>query len=191
MHKRLMILAMGIAVGTAMALGVGAMMSGAAPAAVGPPAAADPAAPQLARQVGVGERLILVTAGRFSTQGAAAQASATYSFGEVQGFYPVLVSQFQGLDSSLGGEGPWVLASAFRTREAAVSFAIMATQAGADPFVTKRVTSWPGAFAGLGQEASPGGSGPLLAPIPGSAPAPFVGPLAPTSSATTSPQAPA
>lgn len=185
MQKRLMILTLATAVAAAMALGVGAVVSGATTPTMGPPAIADPTVPQVARQLGIGERLILVTAGRFSSEAAAQQRNGAYSFGEMQGFYPVVVSQFRGLDESLGGEGPWALASAFRTREAAVTFAIMAAQAGADPFVTKRVSSWPGAFAGLGQEASPEGTGPLAGPIPASAPAPMAGPLARASVAAT------
>ena len=91
-------------------------------------------------------------------------------FGELQGYYVVPVSQFRGLGGALPTSGAWVLATAFRTKAGADGFVDLARAAGAPAFVTPRVVSLGGSFAGLGQEAAPDGLGPLTHPVPASEP---------------------
>jgi hypothetical protein len=114
------------------------------------------------RDLGLSEALIVVSAGTYNTRGEAETAGAAMWFGEMQGFYAVPVSQFQGLQAQLGSTKPWTLASAFRTRAGAEEFAELATLAGATPSITSdRVVSLGGEYAGLGQESDPSGLGPL------------------------------
>ena len=123
------------------------------------------------RQVSEGEQLLLVVGGVFPTQEGALAANDEFDFGEMQGFYAVPVGQFGGLRSSLRDPGAWALVSAFRTRAGAEEFEALADMAGAHAFITPRVSAFGGVFAGLGQEANPDGTGPLLEAVEASRPA--------------------
>jgi hypothetical protein len=126
------------------------------------PAVSRYVAPRAPADLGVGESLIVVSAGTFETRGEAETTNAAFAFGEMQGFYAVPVSQFQGLQAQLGSAKPWVLASVFRTQAGAEEFAALASLAGATPLITgERSTSLGGEYAGLGQESDPSGLGPL------------------------------
>ena len=133
------------------------------------PAVLDRAVPRVAKDQGIGERLIVVVGGTYASQAAAEAAAASYRFGELQGYYVVPVGDFQGLGNALPTTGRWALASAFRTMEGAKEFAALASAAGAPAFISPRVESLGGVFAGLGQEADPAGSGPLTHVVPASA----------------------
>lgn len=170
--RKLVITCISGAIGLSTAIGVAAAAGGVpeAPAA-GPPALLDTAVPAVPPSLGVGERLLLVVAnGSYPSMEAAEAANAAYAFGELQGFYAVPTEQFAGVRSFVRGRDAWLLVSAFRTQEGAISFADTARLAGAQVTITGRVTSLPGEFAGLGQEASPDGRGPLNKPIPASMP---------------------
>ncbi len=167
--KKMVLAAIAAVMGVTVAAGVAAVAA-TTPMEPGPPALADPSVPTMPLDLGVGERLILVTGGVFDTQQLAEAAADALSFGEMQGFYVAQVNQFAGLREALGGTGPWVLVSSFRTQEGAEEFADLARSAGADPVVTPRVLSLPGVFTGLGQEARPDGRGPLMEPVPASMP---------------------
>ncbi len=136
----------------------------------GAPAVLDPAVPRMAMDQGVGEQLILVVGGTYASQAAAEAAAASYRFGELQGYYVVPIGRFQGLSDALPTNGKWALASAFRTMEGAKEFAALAADARAPAFITPRVVSLGGVFAGLGQEADPSGLGSLTHVVPASAP---------------------
>lgn len=126
-----------------------------------PPVLREPA-PSMPRDLGLGERLILVTAGTYDSRSEAEAADANFAFGEIQGFYAVPISQFEGLATELNSDRPWVLVSAFRTWDGAEAFSAVAEAAGAQPRVsTARIVSLGGDYAGLGQEPAPDGSGPL------------------------------
>src|SRR5437867_10409381 len=142
-----------VAIFIAAGVAVGAALASARPAipTTGPPAALDPSVPRMPQDLGTGERLILVVGGVYGSQEEAVQANAALRFGELQGYYVVAVSQFGGLGDALPSAGPWVLATAFRTKRGAAEFATLARAAGAPAFVTPRVVSLGGGFAGLGQ----------------------------------------
>ena len=141
------------------------------PVRSGPPAMADPAAPSMARELGIGERLLLVVAGTFATRDEAVAHLNDFSFGELQGFYVAAVSQFAGLREALGDTtDTWALVSSFRTQAGALEFFDLAVAAGAQPMITPRVQSLPGDFTGLGQESEPLGDGPLLHAVSASLP---------------------
>ena len=161
--------AIGVVTATAvLAASVGAQDE---PVRSGPPAIADELAPSMAKQLGVGERLLLVVGGTFPTEEEAQLGAAGLVFGEVQGFYVAPIDQFSGLREALGGsDDGWALVSAFRTEEGALGFFDLAVAAGATPLITPRVESLPGVYAGLGQEPEPSGDGPLLHQVPASAP---------------------
>lgn len=59
-----------------------------------------------------------------------------------------------------------LLLSAFRTKAGAAAFMDLARSAGATELVALRVVKLGGPYVGLGQEAHPDGSGPLLGPLP-------------------------
>ncbi|HXG39675.1 MAG TPA: hypothetical protein VNJ28_01920 [Candidatus Limnocylindrales bacterium] len=59
-----------------------------------------------------------------------------------------------------------LLLSAFRTKAGAAAFMELARIAGATELVALRVIKLGGPYVGLGQEAHPDGSGPLLGPLP-------------------------
>jgi hypothetical protein len=169
--KRIYIVAVASALGLASLAGIQAAVGASAPEVVaGPPAATDGSAPSMPRDLGVGERLLLVVEGVYPTQEAAELANEAFSFGEVQGFYAVQVGNFAGLKEPFPGKGGWALVSAFRTQEGAQEFAELAKLAGAKVVITQRVTSLGGSYAGLGQESAPDGSGPLQEPVPASEP---------------------
>jgi hypothetical protein len=63
------------------------------------------------------------------------------------------------------GDGVLLL-SAFRTKAGAAAFMELARSAGATELVALRVIKLGGPYVGLGQEAHPDGSGPLLGPLP-------------------------
>ena len=62
----------------------------------------------------------------------------------------------------VGGDGNFVLASAFRTRDGAQEFASLAISASVPARIVGPVVSLGGPYAGLGQESDPSGQGPLL-----------------------------
>ncbi len=66
-----------------------------------------------------------------------------------------------------------LLLSAFRTKAGAAAFMELARIAGATELVALRVIKLGGPYVGLGQEAHPDGSGPLLGPLPD--PGPYSG----------------
>lgn len=137
-------------------------------ATAGPNPPVGPAAPA---DTGKGEMLILVVGGVYGSREEALAANEAMSFGDLQGYYVVPVAAFQGLREELASPGDWALVSAFRTEEGAREFAELAALMGHPATIlSNRVQSLGLVFAGLGQEARPDGSGPLLEPVPGSLP---------------------
>lgn len=135
-----------------------------------PPAATDTDVPSAPMDMGVGERLLLVVGDTFRTRLEAERAAADVQsrVGHLQGFYAAPVSQFEGLASHLGaGPGDFALLSAFRTEEGAAAFAEFLSAMGVASSITPRMENRGTVFVGLGQEAHPDGSGPLLQPLPG------------------------
>jgi hypothetical protein len=125
-----------------------------------------PIGPMMAPDTGAGEQLILVVGGVYATRAEAEEANASMVFGDLQGYYVVPVGQFQGFQEQVGGAGDFALVSAFRTQEGANAFVELATTFGVPATVyPRRVVSLGGLYAGLGQEAAPDGSGPLLGPV--------------------------
>jgi hypothetical protein len=149
------------------ALALGSL--GGRPAATAePPPRVGPAAPA---DMGKGEMLILVVGGVYGSRDEALTANEAMPFGELQGYYVVPVAAFEGLREQLGSPGDWALVSAFRTEEGARGFAELAASMGHPATILpNRVQSLGLVFAGLGQEADPDGSGPLLEPVPESLP---------------------
>jgi len=137
-----------------------------APRDVGPPIG-----PQMVPDTGWGELLIVVVGGVYPTRSEAEAANETMSFGNMSGYYVVPVAQFQGFDRNVGSPGDFALVSAFRTEQGALDFVALA-QSFEYPasIVPARVRSLGGVYAGLGQEASPDGTGPLTHPVPESLP---------------------
>lgn len=135
-----------------------------------PPALTDPSVPSVLEDLGEEERVLLVVAGGYSSREEAEAANEGFSFGDVQGFYPVQMGQFMGLANEVPGKGGWALVSAFRTREGAEDFAEIARLAGANAHITPRLLNKGWVYAGLGQEENPDGTGPLTEPVPASAP---------------------
>lgn len=169
--KKIYIAVIAGSLGLASLAGVQAAVGAAAPEPVpAPTAVADASAPSMPRDLGVGERLLLVVEGVYPTKADAEAANAEFDFGEVQGFYTTQVGNFDGLKENFPGKGGWALVSAFRTQEGAQEFGDLAEVAGAKVVITPRVTSLGGTFVGLGQESAPDGSGPLLEPVPVSEP---------------------
>lgn len=123
----------------------------------GRPVAASEPAPDPTGDIGTGERLILVIGGDFATRPEAETAGGSLSFGEVQGFFVAPTEAFDGIPP-----GRWLLVSAFRTEAGATSFSELARAAGAGT-LRRAVAVYRGAaWIGLGLEASPDGSGPLI-----------------------------
>lgn len=130
-----------------------------------------PIGPEMPRDTGTGEMLVVVVGGVFETRAEAEAANAEMGFGDVAGYYVVPVAQFQGFEGQVGTPGDFALVSAFRTDEGAREFAELAGSFGYPATIlANRVRSLGGVYAGLGQEASPDGSGPLTAPVPESLP---------------------
>jgi len=120
---------------------------------------------------GAGELLVVVLGGVFPTREEAEAANAAMTFGDVQGYYVVPVAQFQGFREQIGAPGDQALVSVFRTEAGAQEFAVLARAMGHPAEVLPgRVRSLGGLYAGLGQEAAPDGSGPLVGPIADSLP---------------------
>jgi hypothetical protein len=130
-----------------------------------------PIGPGMSEDTGAGEMLVVVVGGVYESLAEAEEANAAMSFGDVQGYYVVPVAQFQGFQQGVGQPGDFALVSAFRTDEGAQEFAALAAGFGHPATILpERVRSLGGVYAGLGQEADPDGSGPLLGPIEGSLP---------------------
>jgi hypothetical protein len=130
-----------------------------------------PIGPALAPDNGAGELLIAVVGGVFPTRKEAEAANETLAFGDLQGYYVVPVAQFQGFRQEVGQPGDFALVSAFRTEEGARAFAELAASFGnVATILPERVRSLGGLYAGLGQEANPDGTGPLLGPVEESLP---------------------
>lgn len=155
-------------------------LSGAALIAVGAVTAAGSASPDgrltiagptMKPDTGAGEALLVVLGGVFGSREEAEAANAEMTFGDVQGYYVVPVAQFQGFQEQIGAPGDFALVSVFRTETGAQEFAAAAQMFGHPATVLPtRVRSLGGLYAGLGQEASPSGEGPLTGPIPASLP---------------------
>jgi len=166
--KRRQAIVVGLVVGVTASVGVIAGAAGRAPArlpngrSVGPMVPAD---------TGAGELLLAVVGGVFSSRQEAEAANAALAFGDLQGYYVVPVAQFQGFRQEVGEPGEFALVSAFRTSEGAQAFAELAAMLGIEATILpERVRSLGGLYAGLGQEASPDGTGPLLGPVAESLP---------------------
>lgn len=153
---------------TVPAVGVVAFIVGAA--VVGRTAQAPPQPEVVATMKpdsGAGELQILVVGGVFDSRAGAQAANRELRLGEMQGYYVVPVAQFQGFGQQIGRPGDFALVSAFRTKEGAAEFARVMIAAGHPATILpERVRSLGGVYAGLGQEAAPDGSGPLVGPIP-------------------------
>ena len=130
-----------------------------------------PIGPSVPRDTGAGERLILVVGGVYPSRAEADAANASMVLGDLQGYYVVPVAQFQGFRQQVGSAGDFALVSAFRTEEGAEAFIQLARTFDVPAFTyPERVVSLGGVYAGLGQEAAPDGSGPLLGPVAESLP---------------------
>ncbi|HET7929395.1 MAG TPA: hypothetical protein VFM40_07575 [Actinomycetota bacterium] len=158
----------GIALGTLASAGVIATAAGKAPVRPPDDRAFEPALPA---DTGAGELLIAVVGGVFPSRQEAESANEALAFGDLQGYYVVPVAQFQGFRQEMGEPGEFALVSAFRTEEGAREFAELAATLGIPATILpERVRSLGGLYAGLGQEASPDGTGPLLGPVAESLP---------------------
>jgi len=152
--------------------GVLALITGVAVVARTAPAPEAPGVPATMRpDTGAGEMLVLVVGGVFETRAEAEAANRGMGLGDLQGYYVVPVAQFQGFREQVGEPGDFALVSAFRTEAGAQQFAEAMAAAGNPATVLReRVRSLGGLYAGLGQEAAPDGSGPLVGPVPASLP---------------------
>jgi hypothetical protein len=158
----------GIAVGMLASAGLFATAAGKASVRAPNDRAFGPALPA---DTGAGELLIAVVGGVFPSRQEAESANEALAFGDLQGFYVVPVAQFQGFRQGVGEPGEFALVSAFRTEEGAREFAGLAATLGIEATILpERVRSLGGLYAGLGQEASPDGTGPLLGPVAESLP---------------------
>jgi hypothetical protein len=158
----------GLVVGVMASAGVIAAAAGKAPV---PSPHDPPIGPVVPPDTGAGELLIAVVGGVFPSRQEAESANEALAFGDLQGFYVVPVAQFQGFRQGVGEPGEFALVSAFRTEEGAQEFAALAATLGIEATILPdRVRSLGGLYAGLGQEASPDGTGPLLGPVTESLP---------------------
>jgi hypothetical protein len=155
----------------ALAVGGLGLMAGASLGGV-PPVPPDPRiGPTPPRDTGAGEMLLVVLGGVYQTQEEAIAANERMAFGDLEGYYVVPIAQFQGFREQIGNPGDFALVSAFRTEDGARAFAKLANAYGYPAEILgDRVRSLGGLYAGLGQEESPDGSGPLLEPVPESLP---------------------
>lgn len=150
---------------------VAGLASGAVAGRAPEPPSDPPAGPEVPLDTGAGEMLVVVVGGVYPTRADAEDAAAQMVLGDVQGYYVVPVAQFQGFKEGIGQPGDFALVSAFRTDEGAREFADLVTSFGYPATIlSERVRSLGGEYAGLGQEADPDGSGPLLGPIAESLP---------------------
>jgi hypothetical protein len=164
--KRTIIAGMVSTIGVLSVVSAIALVGNAAPGPNPPPV--GPTVPQ---DTGAGEMLVAVLGRTFPSRAEAEAANAAMNFGDVQGYYVVPLAQFQGFREQLGTPGDFALVSVFRTDVGAQEFAAFAQSFGNPATILpNRVRSLGGVFAGLGQEAAPGGKGPLLVPIPESLP---------------------
>jgi hypothetical protein len=166
--RRISAASVGVVIGVVVGLGVVAVVARTAPERFpfGPPVG-----PVMSPDSGAGELLVVVTGGAYATRAEAEAANEAMPFGDIQGYYVVPVAQFQGFTEQVGQPGDFALVSAFRTDEGAREFADLAALLGHPATIlSQRVRSLGGEYAGLGQEANPDGSGPLLGPIPRSVP---------------------
>ena len=130
-----------------------------------------PIGPVVPVDTGAGELLLVVLGGVYPTRAEADLAADAMAFGDVQGYYVAPVGQFQGFQQQAGLPGDFALVSVFRTQAGAESFVEVARGYGLPATILpERVRSLGGAYAGLGQEANPDGSGPLTGPIEESLP---------------------
>lgn len=130
-----------------------------------------PVGPNVKPENGAGELLVVVVGGVYSTREEADAANTSMQLGDLQGYYVVPVAQFQGFREQVGMPGDFALVSVFRTDAGAQGFAEFVRSFGYPATIlANRVRSLGGLYAGLGQEPSPDGSGPLLGPIPESLP---------------------
>jgi hypothetical protein len=168
MRRRYAVVA-GIALGL-----VGSFLGFATVARTAPsPPPGPPIGPVMPKDTGAGEYLVAVVGGVYATEAEAEAANAEIALGDLQGYYVVPVEQFDGLDGQLGTKGGFALVSMFRSDKGAEEFAsLVGTFGFPATIVTQRVKSYGGEYAGLGQEASPDGTGPILGPIPQSLQAP-------------------
>jgi hypothetical protein len=166
--KRRQAIVVGLVVGVTASAGVIAGAAGKVPARL---PNGRPVGPVVPADTGAGELLLAVVGGVFSSRPEAEAANAELAFGDLQGYYVVPVAQFQGFRQEVGEPGEFALVSAFRTGEGARAFAELATMLGIEATILpERVRSLGGLYAGLGQEASPDGTGPLLGPVAESLP---------------------
>ena len=120
------------------------------------------------KDLGKGERLLLVVGGSYPSEEDARLASQEIAFGDLQGYYVAPTDQFEGLRGFLGEEADdYVLVTAFRTSKGAQEFLELARAADAPALLTPRMTNRGGVYVGLGQESHPDGTGPLIGPLPG------------------------
>lgn len=154
------------------AAGVLTLITGATVVAHTEPAPPRPeVGPSMREDTGAGELLVVVLGGVFETRAEAETAGARTTLGDAQGYYVVPVAQFQGFREQLPVSGDHALVSVFRTESGAQEFASLARAMGYPAeILPRRVRSLGGAYAGLGQEAAPDGSGPLVGPIEDSLP---------------------
>ena len=165
--KRRQAIVAGLVVGVLASAGVMAAAAGKEPVR----GRVRPVDPALAPDNGAGELLIAVVGGVFPSRQDAEAANEALVFGDLQGYYVVPVAQFQGFRQQTGEPGDFALVSAFRTEEGAGAFADLAASFGnAATILPERVRSLGGLYAGLGQEADPDGTGPLLGPVAESLP---------------------
>ena len=166
--KRRRAIVAGLVIGLMASAGV---LAAAARTAPNPQPYGRPIGPAMASDTGAGELLIAVVGGVFDDRLEAEAANEAMSFGDLQGYYVVPVAQFQGFKQDVGEPGDFALVSVFRTDEGANAFAELAATFGNEATILpERVRSLGGLFAGLGQEANPDGSGPLLGPVSESLP---------------------
>jgi hypothetical protein len=166
--KRRRAIVAGLVIGLMASAGV---LAAAARTAPNPQPYGRPIGPAMASDTGAGELLIAVVGGVFPSRQEAEAANEAMSFGDLQGYYVVPVAQFQGFKQDVGEPRDFALVSVFRTEEGANAFAELAATFGNEATILpERVRSLGGLYAGLGQEASPDGSGPLLGPVTESLP---------------------
>jgi hypothetical protein len=166
--KRRHAIVAGLAAGVMVSAGVLAATARTAP---NPQPYGRPIGPAVVSDTGAGELLVAVIGGVFDDRREAEAANEDLSFGDLQGYYVVPVAQFQGFKQQVGEPGEFALVSVFRTEEGANAFVELATAFGNEATILpERVRSLGGLYAGLGQEANPDGSGPLVGPVTESLP---------------------
>jgi hypothetical protein len=140
------------------------------------PTVAGPTNPDLAAQgvlwhgkdLGEGERVLLIVGGSFPTKADAESANEQILIGDLQGYYVARTDQFVGLRDFLGSRAEeYALVTAFRTDVGAREFLQIARAAGVPALPSPRFENRGDVYVGLGQEAHPDGSGPLIGPLQG------------------------